>query len=84
MNNTPDNLSWGTQAENIANAIGHGTHVSVRRSERVGPRKLLDVDVVALRAASPDQVERMSLAFGDAAGYALAVSRGRYRQGMPV
>lgn len=31
LNNTPLNLAWGTRAENVADAISHGTHVCLRR-----------------------------------------------------
>ena len=30
-NNTPGNLAWGTRAQNVADAIQHGTHACLRR-----------------------------------------------------
>ncbi len=31
--NRPENLAWGTQSENMADAVRHGTHYEARRTE---------------------------------------------------
>lgn len=44
--NRLSNLAWGTQAENITDALGHGTmHQMQRRGELVPSAKLLEDDV---------------------------------------
>lgn len=86
MNNHPDNLAWGTQAENIADCIAHGRHVSGRVNERVGPRKMLLEDVQRLRdAATLDEICSLAASFNVGEAHARAVAAGRSRkQGMPV
>ena len=32
LNNTPDNLMWGTMSENIRDSVDHGTHRNTRKT----------------------------------------------------
>jgi hypothetical protein len=46
LNNRVENLEWGTRVENMADRVGHGTHV---QGEKVGSAKLTVADVAAIR-----------------------------------
>lgn len=83
-NNCSDNLSWGTRKENIADCCAHGRHVSVRRDERIGPRKLLSSDVQTLRAALPLDVPQLAGRLGITVAYCRAVRAGRARSDVPT
>lgn len=45
-NNHYTNLAWGTQKDNVHDAIAHGTHI---RGERVHTSKLVEQDIIAIR-----------------------------------
>ena len=51
-NNALSNLAWGTQSENEADKISHGTKL---RGEGIGNSKLKEADVIAIRNASGPQ-----------------------------
>lgn len=46
LNNVPSNLAWGTQKENVADSIAHGTRA---RGERMKVSWLKDEDVLEIR-----------------------------------
>jgi NUMOD4 motif. len=49
MNNSPDNLAWGSVVDNVRDSIRHGTAVCIRKGE-IHPRaKLTDAEVNEIR-----------------------------------
>lgn len=59
-NNRPDNLEWGTSAENKADMMRHGTHT---RGSRNGQAKLSREDVEAIRG-STEKLRALADRFG--------------------
>lgn len=72
-NNNLSNLRWGTQKENIDDAIKHGTQVM---GESHGMRKLSKNDVLEIRAAGRRETQRLAEKFGVTRS---AISRARNR-----
>lgn len=57
LNNNIENLAYGTQKQNLADAIAHGTHVSCKR-------KAFTDDQVSIIRSRADSVKALSKRFG--------------------
>lgn len=51
MDDSPDNLRWGTQKENMADRRAHGTYTALR-GEQHSRAKLTERDVIAIRSSA--------------------------------
>lgn len=83
-NNCPSNLKWGTAAENMADAVRHGTAICIRRGA-AHPRTKLSVQAVsAIRtmASSRRQVD-LAAEFGCSQRHVSAIVRGESRGPTP-
>jgi hypothetical protein len=49
LNNTPDNLKWGTKLENTQDQIKHGTAVFLRKGEKHPCSKLTEIQVLKIK-----------------------------------
>lgn len=74
-----DNVRWGTPAENIADAIGHGTHVSATPGERHIRAKLSDAAVAEIKRLVRGRIEApvaLAARFGVSREHVSAIARG--------
>lgn len=80
-NNRSGNLAWGTAQENHADAVRHGTSISLRRGIDHPRGKLSDRDVAVVRSlrASGVPFAPIAKAFGICREYARAIANGRER-----
>jgi len=58
-NNRSDNLEWGTQKQNIADKIAHGTD---NKGSKHSQSKLTDSDVIKIRAMALDGIQNVKIA----------------------
>ena len=80
LNNSPDNLKWGTTMENHRDAVSHGTAISVRRGLAHPRGRLSDADVASIRLSS-DSLRSIADRFGITSVYVARIQAGRVRQG---
>jgi hypothetical protein len=80
LNNTVTNLRWATRAENIADAIRHGTHVAPI-GERHGMTRVTDAEVreIRRRAALGESPSLLAREFGTSVPNAHGIARGQRR-----
>lgn len=82
--NRLENLEWGSQRENMKDAISHGTYKSnwpKRRGEKAGTAKLSDEDVCRIREASlfGAKTRDLSSTHGVTLTYINMLKRGEWR-----
>lgn len=77
-NNKPGNLCWGTRAQNVSDAIRHGTAVQVRRGTEHPRGRLSTADVAEIRrrAVSGEAYRRIAERYHVDPAYISRIARG--------